>query len=233
MNFITKVWKKGNRGLWLGLLLLVSLILYSVGSAISLGIQKQEIAAKADDMTNHLFAVNELMEGTVGSDYTEEQKLAAKQEFMAMIDRDWAKHAEPSKDILSDIFYSYSSTYDKDQMVELFDKHLHEVCLGNYKNFKCEISRDGYSVSSNGPRYALCEYTVSVSYEANAYTGADPFPISVMDLYRGYTDTSEPPVSTKVTERFSVTYELHKENGEWKIASISISQDYSYSDSIY
>ena len=76
MNF-KLFWKKTNRGLWLGAVLLLALVLFIVIGEVRYSFQKKEIRETAKDYVQALLSVN-LAEGELGADgyLTEAQKQA-------------------------------------------------------------------------------------------------------------------------------------------------------------
>ena len=89
MNF-KLFWKKTNRGLWLGLVLLVALAVFIIISEVSFGLQKKEINATAKEYAQALLSVN-LVEGELGEDgyLTEAQKAAQKAALDQIAQKYW------------------------------------------------------------------------------------------------------------------------------------------------
>lgn len=155
-------WKKVNRGLLLGAVLLVVLIVVAVVQTVSFRRQKpairQEVKSYVNDLLSVTYVVGE--EITPGTELTDAQKQARREKFEAFAEKHWQEVSEKeisSGSILTGTLSGLDSTR------AWFDNTL----LGKQypiKQLNLPILQDSdISVSAGGPNYAQVSVWFSFS----------------------------------------------------------------------
>lgn len=206
-------WKKVNRGLLLGGVLLLGLIVMIVVHNLRFSMEKDDILKISEDYVQTMLNFNQLSKNaTVGEKLTDAQKQAELDALNAAFAKNWYEGE-------SDIRSSFCSSTDL--RLKLVERHANELtCVPT--DVKGIINRSGCTVTQDGPNRALC--TVSL-LDLNATVYGDG---SLFGLVEGgvYYEGDIEDSALAVSYYGSYTFELERVNGEWKIVSVLLSNSW-------
>ena len=213
-------WRKTNRGLWLGLALIVALIIFVIVGEVSYNLQKKEIRGVARDYAQALLQLN-VVSGELGADgYLSG---AQKAEQKAALDR-----------IVKEYWYSGSvdlnaRNYELADLSALLDQWQKEV-PGKITSVNGKPEEWDVFITRDGPGRVLISLTaenLEVHGEGEApYEGTGEgvlFPTSAVSE-RAPVDGNE--WSRTCTVSFSL--EMIRKNGKWLIAGMNANAGYGY-----
>ncbi len=211
-------WKKTNRGLWLGLVLLVALALFIIIGEVRFGLQKKEIRATAKEYARALLSVN-VTEGALGEDgyLTEAQKTAQK----AALDQ-----------IAKDYWYTGSAdinsrNYDLATLDDLLSK-WQSVTPGAVTAISCRADDWEVEITRDGPGRVLVTLTTD-RIEVRG-TGADVKEGTEEGLLFPTSATGRVPAAGEWSGECRVYFslELIRSGGKWLVAGMNASTGSGY-----
>ncbi len=216
MNF-KLFWKKTNRGLWLGLALLVGLAVFIIAGEISFGLQKKEIRATAKNYVEELLAVN-LAEGNLGTDgyLTEAQKKAQKETLAGVAEKYW----------YSGSLEINSRNYNLARLGELLSQWQREV-PGKVEGYSYRSDDWEVEITRDGPGRVLITLTTD-EIEVRG-VGAAPkegfedgvlFPTPVAGG-RAFGEEDGSNAEWHATCKLYFSLELVRRGGKWQVAGMN------------
>ncbi len=204
-------WKKANRGLLLGALLLVVLLTVIVVTEVSFRAQVPEIRATVQAYLKDLTALNLSPEGvSLGTSLTQAQSNAKKNELEQLLLTYWDGESAPAGEFYMDL----------DDVRTAFEETLSRPAHAVFQKAEISVPENAVSVKSAGPGYA--EVTVSLRSLSATFTGdGDAFfwgseyyaPTLTRDeLLQSYGDGAY-----QGTYSMDLILEMHRVDGEWRI----------------
>ena len=206
-------WKRTNRGLWLGLALLVFLLVFIVVTQVRFRLEKPKIRELAKNYVSDLLNVNaELGDATGGEPLTEEQKKAQNDALEEVIRKYWYQGEKDLADGYMDAveLRSRLANWQKSNPNRLVDLQL-------------QFFEDNVSVSADGPNRAVVYLLVDVvTAKVKGYQ-----PVSTeIELFPTYTfggKGTEYGEWTMNAQTVNFQFEVERRGGEWYIVSMKTS----------
>lgn len=207
-----RFWKKTNRGLWLGGILILILIAFIVIKEIQLRTEAPVIAERAREAAVSLIKLNlSPKDAKLSSPLSEGSVKEKREELEAYLGAFW--DADPPS---SSLYYMYTGAND----VRLgFEELLLKDVSTIFYDVDVEIPDSAIEVKANGPDYAL------VYFELNRVSAT--FAGDGEQLFCGTYDW-ESMAKSGDSEVFLGNYrgyatmEMHRVRGEWRVCGISM-----------
>ena len=214
MNF-KLFWRKTNRGLWLGAVLLFALVVFIVVSEVRYNLQKQEIRETAKQFAGELLSVN-LAKGELGEDgyLTDAQKAAQRETLERIAGEYWYTGSTELN----------SKNYDLARLSELLEQWQRDV-PGKVEKISYQNENWEVAIQRDGPGRVLVALTAD-QIEVQG-SGAAPkegqedgilFPTPVGGRLPG-AENAEPEWNRSCTVYFS--FEMIRRGGKWQIAGMN------------
>ncbi len=202
-------WKKANRGLLLGALLLVTMISFIIVKNVQFRSETPEIEAIAQAGLEELLALNAAPDGMrVGDTFTEAQKNAKKAELEEYLQKYWDFSGD------SNVYYLTADLVRKN-----YAANVEQPLLCAVKELTINASSHSMSVLPNGTNYAKVDF----STDATILLTGNRHALFCGDEFRGLDIGDTLSEETYVQYDIYVALEMHRVGGEWKIASASFS----------
>lgn len=207
-------WKKTNRGLWLGLILLIVLVTFI---AVKQAQFKREVPTLRDNAKAYVtdaLALNLYPDGvTVGATLTDAQKEEQMQKMNNLLEKYWKTNVS-EKDIKDE-------SVSGDTLADIYRKNLDGKCLTVFRSLSFSVNDRDVTVKADGPDRAV----VSIYCDQNS---ADFYGSGVVFLTgENFLSLEDPPKdplggSSLMRSEYSLNLELEYQRvgGNWKIISV-------------
>ncbi len=165
-------WKKVNRGLLLGAVLLVALVVLIVVQSVSFRrakpVIRQEVKDYAGDLLEVMYAVGDRVEP--GSELTAEQKQARRERFEAFVREYWQE--VPEKEIRNGGLISTALSGTGSSGLSSLRTEFENTLSGKQypvEKLNLQLPNSNISIRVNGPGYALVNVSFSFSTVSGDY----------------------------------------------------------------
>lgn len=213
-------WQKTNRGLWLGAILLIALVLLIIVTEVNFGLQKKKIRDVAKEYAQAVLSVNLVPGGELGEGgyLTEAQKKAQK----AALDEIAAEYWYTGKIELN------SHNYDLAKLDALLTQWQREV-PGKILSMTMKPEEWEVDLQRDGPGRVL----VSLTTDAMEVHGLGPAPKEESDEGILFPTEASGRVLGETQEwtrtcKVSFSLELVKRGGKWLVAGMNANSGYGY-----
>ena len=217
-------WKRTNRGLWLGLALLVVLLAVIIIGEIRFRMEKPKINQLGMDYLSDLLQVNAQTGDAVGgTPLTEEQKKAQSDALEAVILKYWYQGETDVGD----------EKYRADDLRDLLKKWQKDApCVMTDLKLTWMTDKNDFYIGKDGPNRAVFHFLVTASATVH---GGKPLAKNSVVLFPAANLTSsdfdEIDIGDWTMEgTFSVQLELERRGKDWKVVGMSstIGSNYTY-----
>lgn len=204
-------WKKINYGLVLGAVLLVFLTGFIIVKNVQFRSETAKIRASAVEFTEKFFLLNENPEETLGAERTADEKEARLRELNELIRTYW--DTDTAADVSGLYYYTLSSS---SELMASFEEYLNRPVGLVVRDLTFQVSDREISVAPNGTDFAVVTIELSDLSLSAEYSGSGVlFDGNGVDYYSGPKSKSSGVYASSYTG--SVTLELHRVGGEWKV----------------
>ena len=214
-----RFWKKVNRGLLLGALLIVLLLVFVIVKGVQFRAEIPKIRAVAVEGFEELLALNLAMDGQhTGVALTSEQQAEKMQDVEAYLQAYWDFDVKPDE-------YGWYVTADTlRRAAEAYFANDYVPCMA--EEITLNVPDRAVTVTANGTDYAKVSFyadglTVLLKGDADAlFYGSDTY---LPTLGSEALSELKNAQAQYVTFETYVDFEMHRVGGEWKILTASIS----------
>lgn len=215
---LKKMWKTSNRGLILGLILIVVLVIYISVDKITFNNEKPLIEETLNNYVKELTEVIQTDEAfiTSGSKWTSDSLNELKKEYQEVLNKYW------TNTFYVDSNYSWgqqSLSACRQNLNDLFDPQPPAADSEYITNLTYRIVDS--KITKNGPNGAKVTFDLQCTFEHQGNVSFLGFDGSITNPSNFYW-TDSPSDITAVRSfngTFSLSYDLLREKGEWKISS--------------
>ncbi|MBE6588709.1 MAG: hypothetical protein E7643_00895 [Ruminococcaceae bacterium] len=203
-----RFWKKTNRGLWLGGILLLLLIVFVVVKEVQFAKEAPEIGARAREAVISLIELNLSPEGAVLDEaLSKDDARKKREELESLLLEYWTPDASSDYYLgAGDVRGYYETFLEEDVKVIFYDVDV-------------EVPDSAIAVRGNGTDYAMVSF--ELSRVSAVFSGAGDA------LFCGpyYEDTDWGSYDAGVWRgnyRGYADVEMHRVNGEWRVCGMSV-----------
>lgn len=202
-------WKKTNRGLWLGLALLVFLAVFIVVKQVRFHMEKKEIKATAQEYVVDLLEVNRATGDAVGGELlTDGQKETQKAALEAVIAKYWYQTAE------SNLFNSINA-FGLRTMLENWQN------VPQNRVMEIELSTPEITVKGDGPGHASVSlYYNTFSLKVHGYRLSYPEAGTMVIFPNDYPALGTEYGDWTYTGSINVSLEMEQRKGSWYVTGM-------------